>query len=77
VPRFYELSVDEAVTSGRPTVVVFATPAFCQSATRRPIVELVREVADDHPEVDIVHVEPYDIEKASGGTLELTPVLDE
>jgi hypothetical protein len=58
-PRLYELSLDTAITNGRPTVVVFATPAFCQTAACGPLVDVVQEAIDDHPEADFVHVEVY------------------
>lgn len=59
-PRFYELSLDAALASGKPTVVVFATPGFCQSATCGPILDNVKQVAPDFPEVNFVHVEIYE-----------------
>lgn len=59
-PRFYALSLDAALASGRPTVVVFATPAFCQSATCGPILDNVKRVAPDFPEMNFVHVEIYE-----------------
>lgn len=75
--RFYQLSLDEAITSGRPTVAVFATPAFCQTLTCGPTLDIAKNVADDHPEVNFVHVEPYDITLAEQGTLEVTqPMID-
>ena len=58
-PRFYELSLDEAITNGRKTVVVFSTPAFCQTATCGPLLEIVKGAAPNHPDVDFVHVEVY------------------
>ncbi|OFW67758.1 MAG: hypothetical protein A2Z12_07465 [Actinobacteria bacterium RBG_16_68_21] len=58
-PRFYQLSVADAVTSGRPTVVVFATPKFCQTAICGPTLDRVKEVADAYPDVNFVHVEVY------------------
>jgi len=57
--RFYELSLDEALTNGRSTVVVFATPAFCSSAACGPLVDIVQEKIDDYPGVDFVHVEVF------------------
>ena len=57
--RFYQLSLKDAVTSGRPTVVVFATPKFCQTAICGPTLDRVKEIADDHPDVNFVHVEVY------------------
>jgi len=58
-PRFYELSLDEALANGRKTVVVFSTPAFCKTATCGPLLEIVKGAAPDHPDVDFVHVEVY------------------
>ncbi|MFV0523044.1 MAG: TlpA family protein disulfide reductase [Acidimicrobiales bacterium] len=75
--RFYQLSLDEAIASGRPTVAVFATPAFCQTLTCGPTLDITKNVADDHPAVNFVHVEPYDIALAEQGTLEITqPMVD-
>lgn len=59
-PAFYSLSLDEALTDERPTVVIFATPAFCTSATCGPVLESAKQVAQDHPAVDFVHVEIYE-----------------
>lgn len=56
----YELSLDEAFTSGRRSVVVFATPAFCRTAACGPMLELIKEVAPEHDDVNFVHVEIYD-----------------
>lgn len=58
-PRFYELSLDEAIGNGRKTVVVFATPAFCQSAACGPLLDIAKSVAPQHPDVDFVHIEVY------------------
>jgi len=58
-PAFYELSLDEAIGNGRKTVVVFSTPAFCQTATCGPLLDIVKGEASNHPDVDFVHVEVY------------------
>lgn len=73
-PRFYELSIAEAVTAGRPAVIVFATPAFCQSATCGPTLDKVKEAAAAHPEATVVHVEPYQLQFQDGG---LQPLLSD
>jgi hypothetical protein len=70
--RFYELSIADAMSAGAPAIVAFATPAFCQSATCGPTLEKVKEVAADHPDVNVVHVEPYVMAVQDGG---LQPVL--
>ncbi|MFQ5948811.1 MAG: hypothetical protein ACE5KX_08125 [Acidimicrobiia bacterium] len=58
-PRFYELSLADAVRSGRPTVVVFATPKFCTSAVCGPTLDDVKAVAARYPDVNWVHVEVF------------------
>lgn len=59
-PRFYRLSLDEALADDRPTVIAFATPAFCTSETCGPVLDNVKLVAGEHPQVDFVHVEIYE-----------------
>ena len=58
--RLYRMTVAEAVGSGRPTVVVFATPAFCVSLTCGPALETAKALVDDYPAVNWVHVEVYE-----------------
>lgn len=60
-PRMYEMSIAEAVASGRPTVIAFATPRFCQTAICGPTLEVVKELMSDHPQANFVHVEVYDL----------------
>jgi hypothetical protein len=59
VARFYETSILDAIEADAPAVISFVTPAFCQTATCGPTLEKVKAVAEDHPEVNFVHVEPY------------------
>lgn len=59
-PNFYELSLDEALANGKPTVVVFATPAFCVSRTCGPMLNQVKAASSSHPGANYVHVEIYD-----------------
>jgi hypothetical protein len=58
-PSFYLLSVADAVTSGAPTVIAFATPKFCQTAICGPTLERLQEIAPDFPEVNFIHVEVF------------------
>ncbi len=61
VPTLYETTIAEAISSGKPTLVVFATPAFCTSATCGPQVETVGELSDDYAgRANFIHVEVYD-----------------
>lgn len=62
-PDFYRLSIRDALAAGMPTVVVFATPQFCTSATCGPALELVKQVKPEYAgRVTFIHVEPYQIE---------------
>jgi hypothetical protein len=72
-PDFYRTSVDDALDAGEPFVVVFATPAFCQTRTCAPALDLVKTAAADHKEgLTFIHVEPYELEERDG---QLQPVL--
>jgi hypothetical protein len=64
-PDLYQLSIDQALDqaleSGKPLVVVFATPAFCVSATCGPQVDLVRQVKDRYQgRANFIHVEVFE-----------------
>ncbi|HEU4481021.1 MAG TPA: FixH family protein [Actinomycetota bacterium] len=58
-PRFYRLSIDEAIDEGRPFVVTFATPKFCSSAVCGPTLDIVKKVAKDFPRLTFIHSEIY------------------
>lgn len=73
-PSFYTLSVKDAVTAGKPFVLVFSTPLFCTSGTCGPALDLVRQVAPDYADrVNFIHVEPYLLEIKDG---RLQPAVD-
>jgi len=75
--RFYEMSVAEAVSSG-PTVIVFATPAWCSSQACGPLLDQVGELSADYPGLNFVHVEIYeDITVDSMEELEAVPAITE
>ncbi len=60
-PDLYQLSVDQAIETGLPTVLVFATPAFCTSATCGPQVDAVSQLKDAYQgSANFIHVELYD-----------------
>jgi hypothetical protein len=73
-PDYYRLTITQAETSGKPSLIVFATPAFCQTATCGPTLSLVKSVAAAYKgRLNTVHVEPYVLQKTESG---LQPVLD-
>jgi hypothetical protein len=70
----YASTVAEAVTSGRPAIIFFATPAFCQTGFCGPTIELVKSVAREYEgKVAYVNVEPYELHETADG---LRPALD-
>ena len=64
-PALYEISIADAVASGSPTVIAFATPKFCQTAICGPTLEGIKEMRPQFPDVNFIHVEVFDLE-ASG-----------
>ena len=60
-PAFYQMTVAEALTTGRPTVVGFLTPAFCQTQWCAPVLDSLAAVRDETGEAaNFIHVEVYD-----------------
>ena len=60
-PDLYALSIAQALQTGRPLVVTFATPAFCESATCGPQVEVVKLLKEAYREqANFIHVEIYE-----------------
>ena len=63
-PGFHDLSIKEAAVSGRPSVVVFATPAFCRTKTCGPSLEVAIKTAATYGDrVNFLHVEPYELDE--------------
>ena len=68
IPEMHAMTIAEAVTSGKPSVIVFATPAFCLSRVCGPTKEIVDDLFQQYKDqANFVHVEPYDLEKARSG----------
>ncbi len=65
---FYQMTVTQAIDAHEPFVVVFATPAFCQSALCGPELDNVKEVQPEFAgRVNFIHIEPYMLDE--NGTL--------
>jgi hypothetical protein len=59
-PDLYQMTVADALDSGKPTVVVFATPAYCTSRMCAPVLNSVKDVASNHKDdVNFIHIEVY------------------
>ena len=60
-PALYELSIHEALELEKPLVIVFATPAFCVSATCGPQVGELSKVKDRFGDrANYIHVEVFE-----------------
>jgi hypothetical protein len=60
VPALYQMTVADALKSGKPTIVVFATPGFCTSKLCAPVVNSVEQVYQAHPTAaNYIHLEVY------------------
>lgn len=67
VPPDQMHAVDFAdVVGKKPVVLVFATPALCQSRVCGPVVDIAQQVADKYKgQVDFIHMEVYEDNDAS------------
>jgi hypothetical protein len=71
--RMYETSVAEAIEAGEPFVLAFATPKFCVSDQCGPTLDRLKAIAERHPDLTFINVEPYVLEADANGQLQ--PVL--
>ena len=62
-PAMHEITVADALKTGKPIVVAFATPAFCTSRTCGPIMDTVMDplAAKYAGQAIFIHIEPYDL----------------
>ena len=77
----YRVSLADALQNGKPTVVVFASPAFCTNAVCGPQVEVLSELSATYGDAaDFVHVDLFTNPQEIQGDLtraEKSPLLDE
>ena len=80
IPEMNELTVAEAVATGKPVLVAIATPAYCESRFCGPLMEAVVVPLWEEfgSEVQFVHVEPYELEEVRAtGRLVAIPLLED
>lgn len=79
LPQLHELTVAEAIDTKKPSVIAFATPAFCQTRFCGPVVEgVVAPLAQEYKgRVNFVHIEPYRLAEARQGRLVPIPEMAE
>ena len=81
-PELYRTTVADALDEGVPLLVAFATPAYCQTATCGPQVDVLKQIKDRYSgRINVIHVEVYDnppeIRDAGLEVGKLTPVMAE
>ena len=74
---FHEHNLTDMIENGRPTVLIVATPGFCQTDICGPVVDLLIDGAVGHDKVDFIHaevyVDPSDFD--TGGFPDTTPAI--
>lgn len=57
-PELHSIGIADAVASGKPTVIVFATPVFCVSKFCGPVTDMIAEMQKRHAaEANFIHIE--------------------
>lgn len=60
VDDMHDLSLDAAIANGKPTIVLFATPALCTSRVCGPSLEALQELKSRYGDrANFIHVEIY------------------
>jgi hypothetical protein len=74
---FHDHNLDDVLTNGRPTVLLIATPGFCQTDICGPVVDLLIEESPSYEGIDFIHaevyVDPADFE--GGGFPDTSPIV--
>ncbi len=77
------LTIADAVTSGKPTVIAFATPAYCQTQICGPVKEIMDDLYETYAsDANFIHIEPYDVPRMRSGDCTdladcIVPAVDE
>lgn len=58
---FYDKTIVEALDTGKPLLLVFSTPAYCQTATCGPQLDVIKELKAEYADrMSFIHIEVYD-----------------
>lgn len=70
-PELHTMTIAEATAAGKPSLIAFATPAFCQTRFCGPVIDaVVAPLAKEYAgRASFVHVEPYVLAEARKGKL--------
>jgi hypothetical protein len=59
-PDLYQLTIADALQSGKPFLVSFATPGYCQTAVCAPNMAVIKQLkAEYQSQVNFLHIEVY------------------
>lgn len=57
----YGMTIAEALDAGKPLLVAFSTPAYCQTATCGPQLGVIKELKTEYEDrMNFIHIEVYD-----------------
>lgn len=61
--RLYQQTIAQAVTSGKPSLVIFASPGLCSNLLCAPVLDsAIKPLAEKYEgKINVVHVEIYDL----------------
>ena len=60
-PDLYRMTVADALKSSRPSLIAFATPLFCSTATCGPQLQVLSALNERHAgKVNFIHIEVYE-----------------
>lgn len=80
-PDLYQTTIAEAVSNGLPTVLVFASPAFCTNEVCGPQLEVLQRLKNKYKgRANFIHVDFYDNPHEIQGNLDkaiLSPIVVE
>ena len=80
-PDLYQTTIADAITSGKPTVIVMASPAFCTNAVCGPQVQVLSDLEEVYKgQANFIHIDLYDNPEGIQGDLNnaiLSPVIVE
>ena len=74
---FHDHNLDDVLANGRPTVLLIATPGFCQTDICGPVVDLLIEAVPGYAGIDFIHAEVYvdPAEFEGGGFPDTSPIV--
>jgi hypothetical protein len=68
IPEEHNMTVADAIANGKPTIIAFATPAYCTSLICGPTKDIFDQLYQQyHDQANFIHIEPYDVQKVAAG----------